>query len=244
MTEIVALAHCYETITSTVALRREDGHDRRVMSDHARERRMVGIRPLVLGLLTVPVFGLAACSGGGEDGASTEASRGSGAGSQRPSPALPSFKGKTYDAVSGELRRSWPAYTTAYRALPDGHLFDGESYSGTWIVCTQVEDSQARKVEFGFLPPQVPCPPDGRVTTWPVVPNFVGTTGNEAKQAALQFGFPLVSSQPLVTEGYDDSSHLERTVCTQDPPAGQSMRLHYGTTLDLRVADSKGSCTP
>ncbi|WP_433237388.1 PASTA domain-containing protein [Streptosporangium sp. CA-135522] len=157
---------------------------------------------------------------------------------------MPPFKGKTLDAVSGELGRSWPTYTTAYRALPDGHLFDGESYSGTWIVCTQVEDSQAKKVEFGFLPPQVPCPSDGRVTTWPVVPNFVGTTGNEAKQAALQLGFPIVSSQPLVTEGYDDSSHLERTVCTQNPPAGQSMRQHYGTTLSLRVADSKGSCTP
>ncbi|MEV0353013.1 PASTA domain-containing protein [Nonomuraea sp. NPDC050680] len=154
------------------------------------------------------------------------------------------MKGKTLDAVSGELGRSWPAYTTAYRALPDGHLFDGESYSGTWTVCTQVEDSQAKKVEFGLLPPQVPCPPDGRVTRWPVVPDFVGKTGNEAEQAALRLGFPYVSSQPVVTEGYDDNSHLERTVCTQDPPAGQSMRQHYGTSLDLRVADSRGSCTP
>ncbi|MFB9625501.1 PASTA domain-containing protein [Nonomuraea helvata] len=154
------------------------------------------------------------------------------------------MKGKTLDAVSSEVGRSWPTYTTAYRALPDGHLFDGESYSGTWIVCTQVEDPQAKKVEFGFLPPQVPCPPDGRVTNWPVVPNFVGKTGNEAKQAALQLGFPYVSGEPIVTEGYDDSSHLERTVCTQDPPVGQSMRLHYGTTLDLRVADSKGACAP
>ncbi len=205
---------------------------------------MARVRLLVLALSTVPVLSLAACSGGDEDNASTRASGGSGAQSQRPSPALPSFKGKTLDAVSGELGRSWPTYTTAYRALPDGHLFDGESYSGTWIVCTQVEDSQAKKVEFGFLPPQVPCPPDGRVTTWPVVPNFVGKTGNEAEQAALQLGFPLVSSQPVVTEGYDDSSHLERTVCTQDPPAGQSMRQHYGTTLSLRVTDSKGSCTP
>ncbi|MEV4471374.1 PASTA domain-containing protein [Nonomuraea sp. NPDC049504] len=157
---------------------------------------------------------------------------------------MPSFKGKTLDAVSGELGRSWPAYATAYKALPDGRLFDGESYSGTWIVCTQVEDSQAKKVELGFLPPQVPCPPDGRVTHWPVVPNFVGKAGDEAKQAALQLGFPLVSSRPIVIEGYDDGSHLERTVCTQDPPAGQSMRQHYGTTLTLLVADSKGTCTP
>lgn len=205
---------------------------------------MAGSRPLVLALLTVPVLSLAACSSGGEDNASTRASRESSARSPHSSPALPSFKGKTLDAVRGELGHSWPTYTTAYRALPDGHLFDGESYSGTWIVCTQVEDSQAKKVELGFLPPQVPCPPDGRVPTWAVVPSFVGKTGNEAKQAALQLGFPNVSSQPLVTEGYDDSSHLERTVCTQDPPAGQSMRQHYGTTLSLRVADSKGSCTP
>ena len=204
---------------------------------------MAGIRPLVLGLLTVPVLGLTACSGG--DSASTGGSAGgSGAGSQRPSPALPSFKGKTLDAVSGELGRSWPAYTKAFRALPDGHLFDGESYSGTWIVCTQAEDPQTKNVELGFLPPQVPCPPDGRVTNWPVVPNFVGKTGNETKQAALQLGFPYVSSQPVMTEGYDDNSHLERTVCTQDPPAGQSMSQHYGSTLDLKVADSKGSCTP
>lgn len=97
------------------------------------------------------------------------------------------------------MQRSWPAYTSAFRALPDGRLFDGESYSGTWVVFTQVEDPQ---------------------------------------------GFPLVSSEPLVTEGYDDGSHLERTVCTQDPPAGQSVRQHYGTTLNLRVADSEGSCTP
>ncbi|WP_435809568.1 PASTA domain-containing protein [Streptosporangium canum] len=193
--------------------------------------------------MAVPVLGLAACSGGGEDNASTRASGGSDARSQRPSPALPSFKGKTLDAVSGELGRSWPTHTTAYRALPDGHLFDGESYSGTWIVCTQVEDSQAKKVEFGFLPPQVPCPPDGRVTTWPVVPNYLGKTGNEVQQAALRLGFPYVSSQPVVIEGYDDNSHLERTVCTQDPSAGQSMRQHYGTTLSLRVADSEGSCT-
>ncbi|MEV4800461.1 PASTA domain-containing protein [Nonomuraea sp. NPDC049421] len=208
---------------------------------------MVRISLLALNLLAVPALGLAACSGGASTGASTGAptgaSEGSSTESQRPSPALPSFKGKTLDAVSGELRRSWPAYATAYKALPDGHLFDGESYSGTWIVCTQVEDSQAKKVELGFLPPQVPCPPDGRVTDWPVVPNFVGKAGNEAKQKALQLGFPLVSSQPIVTEGYDDGSHLERTVCTQDPPAGQSMRQHYGTTLRLRVADSKGACT-
>ncbi|MEV0418703.1 PASTA domain-containing protein [Streptosporangium canum] len=214
------------------------------MSDHTREQRMVRVRLRVLTLLTVPVLSLAACSGGGEDNASTRASEGGGARSQRPSPALPSFKGKTLDTVSGELGRSWPTYTTAYRALPDGHLFDGESYSGTWIVCTQIEDSQAKKVEFGFLPPQVPCPPDGRVTTWSVVPNYVGKTGEEARQAALRLGFPYVSSEPLVIEGYDDGSHLERTVCTQDPPAGQSMRRHYGTSLNLRVADSKGSCTP
>lgn len=205
---------------------------------------MVGIRLRVLGLLTVSVLGLTACSGGGEDNAATGATGGSSTESQRPSPALPSFKGKTLDAISDEFRRSWPAYTTAYRALPDGHLFDGESYSGTWIVCTQVEDSSAKKVEFGFLPPQVPCPPDGRVTRWAVVPNYVGKTGHEAEQAALQLGFPYVSSEPLVIEGYDDNAHLERTVCTQDPPAGQSMREHYGTSLSLRVADSRGSCTP
>ncbi|MGW3769651.1 PASTA domain-containing protein [Actinomadura verrucosospora] len=212
------------------------------MSDHVRERHMVEIRSLAFGLLMVPVLGLAACSGG--DSNSAAGSAGSGAKSQRPSPVLPSFRGKTLDAVSSELQRSWPAYTSAFRALPDGHLFDGESYSGTWVVCTQVEDPQGKKVELGFLPPQVSCPPDGRVTTWPVVPNFVGKTGTDAKQAALRLGFPLVSSGPIVTEGYDDSSHLERTVCTQDPPAGQSMRQHYGTTLSLRVADSKGSCAP
>ncbi|GAA3967610.1 hypothetical protein GCM10023085_57570 [Actinomadura viridis] len=156
---------------------------------------------------------------------------------------MPSFKGKNLDTVSAEFERSWPAYTTSYRALTDGHLFDGESYSGTWIVCTQAEDSQAKTAEFGFLPPQVPCPPDGRVTNWAVVPNYVGKTGNEARQAALRLGFPNVSSQPLVTEGYDDGSHYERVVCTQDPPAGESMREHYGTTLSLRVADSKGSCS-
>ncbi|MFC5753748.1 PASTA domain-containing protein [Actinomadura rugatobispora] len=205
---------------------------------------MAGIKPLVLSLLTMSALGLAGCSDGGDGSTSAGADAERGAGSQHSSPVLPSFKGKTLDAVSGELRRSWPAYTTAYRALPDNHLFDGESYSGTWIVCTQVEDSQAKKVELGFLPPQVPCPPDGRVSSWPVVPNFVGKTGNEAKQAALKLGFPIVSSQPIVTEGYDDRSHLERAVCAQDPSAGQSMRQHYGTTLNLRVADSKGSCTP
>ncbi|MFF5257987.1 PASTA domain-containing protein [Actinomadura viridis] len=204
---------------------------------------MVGIRPLVLGLSTVPVLVLTACSGGADGSTSTGTSESSGAGSQRPSPVLPSFKGKKLDAISAEFERSWPAYTTSYRALTDGHIFDGESYSGTWIVCTQVEDSQAKKVEFGFLPPQVPCPPDGRVTSWPVVPNYVGKTGHEARPAALRLGFPGVSSQPLVTEGYDDGSHLERVVCTQDPPAGASMREHYGTTLSLRVADSKGSCS-
>ncbi|MDP9868274.1 MULTISPECIES: hypothetical protein [Streptosporangium] len=50
--------------------------------------------------------------------------------------------------------------------------------------------------------------------------------------------------EQAVAAGSDDGSHLERAVCTQDPPAGQSMRQHYGTTLSLRVADSKGSCTP
>ncbi|MFC5748307.1 PASTA domain-containing protein [Actinomadura rugatobispora] len=146
--------------------------------------------------------------------------------------------------MSSELERSWPAYTAVYRALTDGHVFDGESYSGTWLVCVQTEDARAEKVELGFLPPQVPCPAGGQVGNWPAVPNFVGKSGTEAKSTATRIGFPNVSSEPIVREGCDDREHLERTVCGQTPPAGQSMREHYGSTLALRVAYSRGSCTP
>lgn len=77
------------------------------------------------------------------------------------------------------------------------------------------------------LVPQSVAPPPTKVTT---------ATTATARTASM--------SRPIVTEGYDDGPHLERAVCTQDPPADQSMHRHYGTTLSLRVADSKGSCTP
>ncbi|MVZ99776.1 hypothetical protein F8568_005170 [Actinomadura sp. LD22] len=155
------------------------------------------------------------------------------------SAVLPSYKGKTLDAVSREREGTAPSYTTVFRSLTDGHTFDGESYSGSWIVCTQAESAARRTVEFGVLPPQVQCPADGHVTSWPTVPDVVGKTGFEAEKIGDQIGFQGLHGEP--NSRYGDS-HLERVVCRQDPPAGESMRTHYGEALSVVFVDPVGPC--
>ncbi|MER6812654.1 PASTA domain-containing protein [Spirillospora sp. NPDC000708] len=187
----------------------------------------------IVGMMTA--LALTACSTGNEEAHRTAPN----APASRISAALPSYKGKTLDAVSREREGAAPSYTTVFRSLTDGHAFDGESYSGTWIVCTQTENAASRTVEFGMLPPQVPCPADGRVTAWPTVPDVVGKTGFQAKQIGERVGFQSLHGEP--SSRYGDS-HLERVVCRQDPPAGESMRTHYGEALSVVFVDPAGPC--
>jgi hypothetical protein len=182
------------------------------------------VRTIAAVLGVVAALGMTGCSAGGGP-----ARKAAGVASAQVSPVLPDYKGRTLDVVYKERDGATPSYTTVFRSMTDGHAFDGESYSGGWIICTQAENPRARTVEFGLLPPQVPCPADGRVTSWPTVPNVVGKTGNEAKRIAEKMGFNDMEGKPLIGANQGEDQHLERVVCRQDPAAGESMRTHYGS---------------